>query len=103
MKALVIGLGGIGQRHVRNLRTVLGDGVEILAWRVRRLSHVVTPALQSDATCSVEHEYRIRTFNTLASALMERPNSCEACGLRDDTSPCNIDSSCPRIARRRRA
>jgi predicted dehydrogenase len=79
VKALVIGLGAIGQRHARNLRTVLGDGVEILAWRVRKLSHVVTPALQSDATRDVEAEYRIRVFDTLDAALGERPDIALVC------------------------
>jgi len=31
MKILIIGLGSIGQRHLRNLRALLGDDVEILA------------------------------------------------------------------------
>ncbi len=35
MKILIAGLGGIGQRHVRNLRAILGDQVELIAWRVR--------------------------------------------------------------------
>ena len=48
MRILMVGLGGIGQRHVRNLRALLGEGAEIIAWRVRRLSHVVTPTLRSD-------------------------------------------------------
>jgi lactate dehydrogenase-like 2-hydroxyacid dehydrogenase len=45
MKILLVGLGGIGQRHARNLRTLLGTGVEFSAYRVRRRSDVVTPAL----------------------------------------------------------
>ena len=39
MKILIVGLGSIGQRHVRNLRALLGEQAEVLAWRVRRLSH----------------------------------------------------------------
>jgi predicted dehydrogenase len=73
LKVLFIGLGGIGQRHVRNLRTLLGANVEILAWRVRRLSHVVTPTLQADESRDVEQVYGIRVFDTLSSALAEQP------------------------------
>jgi predicted dehydrogenase len=75
----MIGLGGIGQRHVRNLRTLLGDTVELLAWRVRRLSHVVTPTLQSDESRDVEREYRIRVFDTLDEALAQHPDVAFIC------------------------
>ena len=74
MKILIVGLGGIGQRHVRNLRALLGDSVEILAYRVRRLSHMVTPTLQVDRTRDVEQEYNIRAFDTLEAALAECPD-----------------------------
>lgn len=79
MKILMIGLGGIGQRHVRNLRAVLGSSAEILAWRVRRLSHVVTTTLQSDESRDVELEYGLRVFETLESALAERPRAVFIC------------------------
>jgi predicted dehydrogenase len=79
MRVLVIGLGGVGQRHVRNLRTVLGDSVELLAWRVRRLAHVVTANLQSDSTRNVEQEYGLRVFDTLEGALAEGPAAAFIC------------------------
>ena len=75
MRILVVGLGGIGQRHVRNLRALLGDRVEIIAWRVRRLSRVVTPILQSDESLDVERVYGIRVFDSLESALGEHSNT----------------------------
>ena len=31
MKILMIGLGSIGQRHLRNIKRVLGDEAEIIA------------------------------------------------------------------------
>lgn len=79
MKILMIGLGGIGQRHVRNLRALLGDSAEILAWRVRRLSHVVTPTLQSDQSRDVERVYGIRVLDTLEAALAEQPQAAFIC------------------------
>ncbi len=78
-RVLIIGLGSIGQRHVRNLRALLGDRVEILAWRVRGLPHVVTPALQSDAGRDVEREYDLRVFGTLEAALAHRPQAAFIC------------------------
>ena len=79
MKILMVGLGGIGQRHLRNLRALLGDRVEILAWRVRRLSHVVTPTLQSDHSRDVEQVYGIRVFDSLDAALAEQPHVAFIC------------------------
>jgi len=79
MKALVVGLGGIGQRHTRNLRALLGDGVEISAYRVRRQTHVVTAALGADRDRNVELEYGIRTFCDLQDALARKPDLAFIC------------------------
>ena len=74
MKVLMIGLGGIGQRHTRNLRALLGDSVEMIAYRVRRLTHVVTPTMGADQERNVEEVYNIRTFYSLDEALAEKPD-----------------------------
>jgi predicted dehydrogenase len=79
MKILIIGLGGIGQRHVRNLRALFGDSIEILAYRVRGRIHVVTPAMSADASRNVEDEYSIRVFSSLDAALSEGPNAAFVC------------------------
>ena len=73
MKILIIGLGGIGQRHVRNLRTVLGDEAEFLAYRVRGLTREITPDLEIRAGGNVEAAYGVRVFRDLDAALRERP------------------------------
>jgi predicted dehydrogenase len=79
MKVLVVGLGGIGQRHTRNLRALLGNDVEIMAYRVRRQLHVVTPSMGADAGRNVEDEYTIRTFLDLEEALAQKPNVAFIC------------------------
>jgi len=79
MKVLVIGLGGIGQRHTRNLRALLGNTVEIIAYRVRRQTHVVTPAMGADASRNVEDEYSIRVFSNLDDALAQTPDLAFVC------------------------
>ena len=79
MKALIIGLGGIGQRHARNLRTILGDRLELIAWRQRRLTHVVTQTLQADHQKDVEQELGIRAFSDLNAALAEKPAAAFVC------------------------
>jgi len=79
MKVLMIGLGGIGQRHTRNLRALLGNGVEIIAYRVRRQMHVVTPTMAADASRNVESEYAIQTFSDLEEALAQNPDAAFIC------------------------
>ena len=79
MRVLMIGLGGIGQRHTRNLRSLLGNEVEILAYRVRRQTHVVTPTMGADSSRDVEKEYSIRTFHSLQEALAEKPDIAFVC------------------------
>jgi predicted dehydrogenase len=79
MKILIIGLGGIGQRHTRNLRALLGNDVEIIAYRVRRQMHVVTPAMGADTGRSVEDEYSIRVFSSLEAALLQKPDIAYVC------------------------
>ncbi|MFZ6031509.1 MAG: Gfo/Idh/MocA family protein [Chloroflexota bacterium] len=72
---LMAGLGSIGQRHVRNLRTLLGDDVNILAYRSRGTS----PVLNSDMTVrqgiDLESAYGIRPFTDLEAALAEKPDA----------------------------
>src|SRR5437016_6208860 len=79
MKVLLVGLGGIGQRHARNLRHLLGKSATLLAYRSRGLTHVITPELQSDESRDVEGELGIQSFTTLATALAERPRVAIIC------------------------
>jgi predicted dehydrogenase len=74
LKVLIAGLGSIGQRHARNLRTLLGDDLELLAFRVRRAS----PVIGLDLTArpgDPEAEYGIRSFDDLEEALAEQPDA----------------------------
>lgn len=72
IKALFIGLGGVGQRHLRNLRTVGGD-VELIAYRVRKLGRVLTDQLGVDAGKDLDAQYKLRVFDDLDAALAQRP------------------------------
>lgn len=75
MKILVAGLGSIGQRHVRNLRALLGDDVDLLAYRVRKTSPVIRPDLSGTGNGDVESAYGIRSFDDLDAALAEAPDA----------------------------
>ncbi len=74
MKILLAGLGSIGQRHARNLRATLGDDVELLAYRVRGLRHVITAGMQIEPG-DVEARYGLTTFTNLDEALAARPDA----------------------------
>jgi len=79
MKVLMVGLGGIGQRHVRNLRTLLGTNVEILAYRSRKLPHVITERLQIESGVSVEEKYNIQSVADLDAGLSRAPDAVFVC------------------------
>jgi len=76
---LIVGLGSIGQRHMRNLRAVLGDGAEFLAYRVRGLTREITPDLSVRAGSNVEETYGVRVFRDMDAALRERPDCAFVC------------------------
>jgi predicted dehydrogenase len=74
MKVLIVGLGGIGQRHARNLRRLLGDGLTLGAVRQRGLKHVILDHLQVLPGEDVERWYGIRHFDDLEMGLADRPD-----------------------------
>ncbi len=75
MKCLFAGLGSIGQRHVRNLRQLLGNEVDILAYRSIGQSPVLNPDMTVKAGAAIETTYQIRSFDRLDDALAERPDA----------------------------
>lgn len=68
MKALFLGLGGVGQRHLRNLKALQPDA-EIAAVRHGRRTFEITPALAADRSVDIEEKYAIRTFPTITAAV----------------------------------
>jgi predicted dehydrogenase len=75
LRILFVGLGAIGQRHVRNLRQLLGEDLELTAVRVRGRGHVLTDGLEVEAQTGLEERYRIRVVADLDTALAERPDA----------------------------
>jgi predicted dehydrogenase len=71
VKILLVGLGSVGQRHARNLRAVLGDTVELLAYRARG-GGLIPPG---DTPTTPEAELGIRRVATLQAGLAERPDA----------------------------
>jgi len=73
MKALFCGLGSIGQRHLRNLRALCGDQIEILAWRQRGGGPVLNADMTVRPGADLESTYGLRSFSDLDAALSEKP------------------------------
>lgn len=78
MRALIAGLGAVGQRHARNLRALRPD-VELIAWRARRRPGVISDALTLDARADVERDLGIESFDDLDAALATRPDVAFVC------------------------
>ena len=74
-KVLFAGLGSIGQRHLRNLRALMGQDVEVLAYRSRGQSAVLNPDMTVQRNAVLETTYGVRSFTNLDDALSERPDA----------------------------
>jgi predicted dehydrogenase len=74
VKVLFCGLGSIGQRHLRNVRALYGDSVEIIAWRNRGTSPVLNADMTVREGATIEDTYGVRSFRTLDEALHEKPD-----------------------------
>jgi predicted dehydrogenase len=79
MKVLIMGLGGIGQRHLRNLRMVRGDGLDIVAYDPRPNPPVLTDQLKVEAGASLEKKYNLRLFPDIEQALAQKPQAVFVC------------------------
>ena len=74
MKVLFTGLGSIGQRHLRNLRKLIGNSVEVLAYRVLREVPMLNDQLQVVDGGSIKDEYDVVEFDDLDKALAQKPD-----------------------------
>lgn len=68
MKVLFVGLGGIGQRHLRNLIQIMGGSVEIYAYRIRRAGFVLDNKLNVIDDSDLEDRYNIHVVDSLEQA-----------------------------------
>lgn len=79
MKVLFVGLGAIGQRHLRNLVALEGNKVELLAYRSRGLATVLTDRMQVEPGTALEAKYGIRSYSNLEAALAQQPDVAFIC------------------------
>ena len=73
MRCLFVGLGSIGQRHLRNLHLLLGDRVEVMAYRRRGERAVLDDNQRHVAGEDLIAKYGIRIFPDLDEALAANP------------------------------
>lgn len=90
MKFLMIGLGSIGQRHLRNIKRVYGDDAQILAYRVRGLKRTFSDTMQIREGVSLEEEFGITSFSDLQEALHEKPDVAFVANPTNMHIPCAI-------------
>lgn len=79
MRVLLIGLGSIGQRHIRNMRSLLGPEAEFIAHRTRRETAYITPSMETDSKRNIEAEFAIQVFEDLGAALERQPHLAFVC------------------------
>lgn len=79
MRVLFCGLGGIGQRHLRNLRALVGDRLEVHAFRVRRNRDRLLDNLTIADGADLESDFAITVHNDLLAALSTRPDVVFVC------------------------
>lgn len=79
MRVLFCGLGGIGQRHLRNLRSLLGDELDVHAYRVRRNRAKLRDNLTIEPDADLEDDYRVSIHHDLDRALAVAPAVVYVC------------------------
>jgi predicted dehydrogenase len=79
MKILIMGLGGIGQRHLRNLRILGGNDLGIIAYDPRPDVPVLTDQLKVEEGTSLEKKYNLGIFLDIEQALAQRPQAAFIC------------------------
>ena len=73
MRTLFFGLGGVGQRHLRNLK-MLRPQAEIAAVRHFPRVFEVGNDLKADTNTNIEEKYNIKTFSSIDESLKFQPD-----------------------------
>jgi predicted dehydrogenase len=92
MKILMIGLGSIGQRHLRNIRKIQPD-VEFIAYRKRGLRTAFSDDMKIRENVDLESEYHIRSFNNLDDALKQKPDVAFIANITSEHVPCSVKAA----------
>lgn len=73
-KVLLIGLGSAGQRHMRNLRYILGDNVELMAYRTVGSEAVYDEKFNIISNVKLSEYFALKEYYDFDEALSEKPD-----------------------------
>lgn len=93
MKILMVGLGSIGQRHLRNMRTLYDEEIEVFAYRVRRLRSAFDDRMQVRDGVDLEDEFHVQVFSDLEEALRQRPDAVFITNITSMHMECALKSA----------
>ena len=80
MRALFCGLGGIGQRHLRTLRSIVPpEQLEVHAYRVLGRSEKLRDDLSIEADRDIVTDYQVQVHTDIEQALEARPDVAFIC------------------------
>jgi predicted dehydrogenase len=68
MKFLFVGLGSMGQRHLRNLKQIMGDTAEVYAYRVKKNQFVLDNKLQIIDEIGLDDKYNVHVVESMEQA-----------------------------------
>ncbi len=74
MRVLMFGLGSIGQRHVSLLKKLLGERVEIAAYRQRGLDLIITDTMEASYGKTPDNHYGIISYTNIEKAFQWKPD-----------------------------
>lgn len=97
LKVLFVGLGGIGQRHLRNVVSLLQNNIEIYAFRKRNNQIVLDSNLKIIESESLNEKYNICCVNTLEDAYEKGVNAvfiCNPTSLHEEILLSAVNAGC---------
>ena len=77
-KVLIIGLGSIGQRHLRNLKS-LKSNISFLACRRKRITPVLNDKLEPNYKSNLTKIYNLKNFDSIEKSIREKPDVAFIC------------------------
>lgn len=75
MKVLIVGLGSIGQRHLRNLRHIFGAEIDVSAYRSIGRNIKISDDMTAQTDADLEDSYNIKIYTDYADALGQKPDT----------------------------
>jgi predicted dehydrogenase len=73
LKALFIGLGSVGQRHLRNFKEIVGEGSEIIAYRNTSHNLIIQDGVASQCD-SLKEYYNFKQVNSIEEGFAQAPD-----------------------------